>query len=159
MLYESFKVSREARRRQHMCQHGKFDKLGSQTAHQKDVFLKNFEICSRRLSGGFWRVWRVDFDVFWCPGGPWTILEWSWIDFGTIIFSQFFIKILTQMSDQPLYFYPLKSDRIEDLIEDSWFLFAWRWEKKYWQAKRSHRFLNLNVLRGQNPQDVIFWKI
>ena len=39
MLYESFKdLSQEARRRQHMRQHGKFEKIRSQNPSNDEVF-------------------------------------------------------------------------------------------------------------------------
>ena len=65
MLYESFKVPREARRRQHMRQHGKFENLGVKRL-TKRVFFEEFSdfFPLPEASGGFWRGWRVDFDVF-----------------------------------------------------------------------------------------------
>ena len=35
----------------------------------------------------------IQIDVFWCPGDPGTIPDWSWIDLGKVIFSWKFSKI------------------------------------------------------------------
>ena len=42
------------------------------------------------FSGGSGWSKSIVFDVFWCSWGPWTILEWFWMDSGSFIFSSFF---------------------------------------------------------------------
>ena len=60
------------------------------------IFLTNFWVYH------FFQVYHVfsdsgsfqctQMDVFWCPGDPGTIPDWSWIDLGKIIFSWKFSK-------------------------------------------------------------------
>ena len=71
MLYESFKVSREARRRQHMRQHGKFENLGGQTGHQKVFCLSILKFVPGgfpEASGGSGGLILMFFDVLEVPG-------------------------------------------------------------------------------------------
>ena len=57
------------------------------SSHEQVVrsFSRNFLEASRS-------IFCHPFDVFWCPGGPRTIPEWSWIDFGNFIFRQKILK-------------------------------------------------------------------
>ena len=50
-------------------------------------FLQKFDVF--RGSGSFQ---CIQMDVFWCPGDPGTIPDWSWIDLGKVIFSWKFSK-------------------------------------------------------------------
>ena len=72
-------------------------------------FRRNFEFFPE-ASGEL--VW-VFYDVFWCPGALGTFLEWFWIDLGSLIFSWFFLKILSHKSNVGRSVHPPKKNRFE----------------------------------------------
>ena len=67
MLYESLKSPREARRRQHMRQHGKFEKIRSQNPSNDEVFGQFLNIFSEAPSGCF-VIPLMFFDALKVPG-------------------------------------------------------------------------------------------
>ena len=93
MLHESLK-SPEARRRQHMRQHGEFEKIRSQNPSNDEVFGQFLNIFPEAPKWMFYHP----FNVFWCLEGPRTFPEWSWTDLGNINFSWKFSKIWPPMS-------------------------------------------------------------
>ena len=86
-----------------MRQHEKFENLGSQTLSNWSLLgsiFGNFPEASR------W-MFCHPFDVFWCPEGPGTFPEWSWIDLGNIIFCPKFLKKSTLYVDlEPSFHWP-----------------------------------------------------
>ena len=81
----------------------------------KSEFWDDFWRFFPEASGGFWMVWMIDFDVFWCPGGPQTIPEWFWIDFGNIIFRPKNSQKLTLWKKLPCKKTHIKNENPEDL--------------------------------------------
>ena len=86
MLYESLKSPREAAARQHMRQHGKFEKIRSQNPSNDEVFGQFLNIFPEAPKWMFCHP----FDVFWCPEGPGMKLVWSLMKLGNLFFSSKF---------------------------------------------------------------------
>ena len=114
------------------------------------VFV-NFSGAFPELPGGLDKVFSC-FSMTWRSlDYPGMILDRFW----ELHFFMKILKIFAQSGNFEWCFHHLKINRIEVMSKDSWFLFAWRWEKKYYQLKNFHRLLKLNISRGKNHQDVI----
>ena len=92
MLYESFNITLEARRKAtHASAWRKWEKWVPKLIRMIG-FRQNFEVFPEAPG---WPEW-VFYDVFWCPGPLGTFLEWSWMNSGNFICSWFFSKFWAQ---------------------------------------------------------------
>ena len=81
------------------------------------------------------------YDVLWCPGGPSIILEWFWIDSGSIIFSSLFVKI-----------WPRNVKLVSSISRAGSIRFSWnlcRFKRFYIKKPQLKRIIFLNV--GVSP--------
>ena len=87
--------------RQHMRQHGKFEKIRSKKSSNAWVFhdfLNFLSLSFFEFFQGSGSLEPIQNDVFWCPEGPGTIPDWFPIDLGNIIFSSKFSFFWSLMS-------------------------------------------------------------
>ena len=132
MLYESFKGTGNPVSRATHAPAWEIWEFQRSNGSPKGCFLKNFVNFFRSFSGApKWSGWLIlmFFDVLKLPGpsqnGPGSIWDRSFFDHFFIIF----LKSLTQKVNLVSCLHPLRINRFEILIEDSWFLFTWRREK------------------------------